>query len=1096
MPEVQPRFDRRQSKIHEQLVRLIGPGPAGFFRDVCRLFQDPPPFESAGNMAANSLRELKSAIKDVLLPGKEAKGDNADEKNIKEIAAAFGLASDHDIVRLWTSLDLATLTHRDNLNPPRSIDDVREAWETFQDLLSMLLDSFESVFADVYKRIDAIVSKEPTTRNVKYLLGRVPNNPHVWAHIFSQVQGCDWLRRFVKAGVFNNPPSFGFWPQAQYLNRMAETCPEDVGPVLESVMETWNYFTHHNALEALRFIEPAAAGRVLERSAEAVRHAKEHDTYLALEIAKKAAAITDKQLSSALNVFSTLLKLERENGASGERGYRGARELVSALGYHTYADIVGEPLHRVIEIAPQQLIGRLVEVLDVALLSVYAGTKPKDFSKGWMPAIEPHEQNTYHYEALPRLVEGIRDAAEVAVAADPVALQPIVEDLIGREWQILDRLALHLLGRFGDPNEDFVQRLLVDEKMFFNYDLRHEYGVLLRRIYPALSNGDQNRLRSWMVEGPRYIPATASEEDREYVQKAWSHQRLSWIRDNLPRLESARLRELDAEFGAADETDDFSGYISGPFSGPTSPKNADDLKSMKVPKIVDYLREWQPSGEHMFMRGGFAPTREGLGRQLQDIVKARAAEFAAAADSFVDVDVTYLRAMVNGLTDAVKDGVAFDWFPVLRLCAWSVAQPRQIPGRDAKRFDSDADWGGARAAIARLLTSGFRAKGDARLPDEARRQAWAVLLPITDDPDPEPTRETEERDAFSIAINSTRGAAIEAVFQYVQWIRGGFKAPREANAFSDVPEVEPVLERHLNVGVDPSRAIRAMYGQWLFFLHVLFPGWIAARRDVLFPTDRPELADAVLDSYLAWGQYMSPEFNQLLSPVLRRSIEVIEPGEEEPSSESKAFSRLGQRVIAMYLYGEFELVDDSLVARFFARAGKETRVQVLSLVPQTITQEDDAKQTQMRDRAVALWEWRVTTSTDDDLRAFGQWVESPLFDAGWRLAQLRSVLDRIGKVDVDYRLIQTLGDLSSQFPAETFYCARAIIETGMDPMRVYGLTYRGDLQRIVHVARLAGNDELRKDATGFANTLVARGFTDFRKVLEPDYQPPGIDDEE
>jgi len=45
----------------------------------------------------------------------------------------------------------------------------------------MLLDSFESVFADVYTRIDAIVANEPTTDSVKYLLGRVPNNPQVWA---------------------------------------------------------------------------------------------------------------------------------------------------------------------------------------------------------------------------------------------------------------------------------------------------------------------------------------------------------------------------------------------------------------------------------------------------------------------------------------------------------------------------------------------------------------------------------------------------------------------------------------------------------------------------------------------------------------------------------------------------------------------------------------------------------------------------------------------------------------------------------------------------------------------------------------------------
>jgi hypothetical protein len=69
-----------------------------------------------------------------------------------------------------------------------------------------------------------------------------------------------------------------------------------------------------------------------------------------------------------------------------------------------------------------------------------------------------------------------------------------------------------------------------------------------------------------------------------------------------------------------------------------------------------------------------------------------------------------------------------------------------------------------------------------------------------------------------------------------------------------------------------------------------------------------------------------------------------------------------------------------------------------------------------------------------------------------------------------------------------------MIGNGMDPMRVYGLMHRGDLQRIIHAARTAGDEHLRKDATAFANALVAQGLTEFRKVLDPSYSPPSLEE--
>ena len=150
----------------------------------------------------------------------------------------------------------------------------------------------------------------------------------------------------------------------------------------------------------------------------------------------------------------------------------------------------------------------------------------------------------------------------------------------------------------------------------------------------------------------------------------------------------------------------------------------------------------------------------------------------------------------------------------------------------------------------------------------------------------------------------------------------------------------------------------------------------------------------------------------------------------------------------------------------------------------------------MRQRAVALWEWRLASATDTELRGFGGWIDREEFDPAWRLAQLKAVLERIGTVDMDYRIAETLGRLANQFPAEALGCVQLLVGgENIDVMRVHRFMYRGDLQRIIHAARTSGDDPLRRQATAFANALVARGLQQFREVLNPAYQPPPVSDD-
>jgi hypothetical protein len=66
----------------------------------------------------------------------------------------------------------------------------------------------------------------------------------------------------------------------------------------------------------------------------------------------------------------------------------------------------------------------------------------------------------------------------------------------------------------------------------------------------------------------------------------------------------------------------------------------------------------------------------------------------------------------------------------------------------------------------------------------------------------------------------------------------------------------------------------------------------------------------------------------------------------------------------------------------------------------------------------------------------------------------------------------------------------------MDSMKVHALMYRRDLHRIIGAGFASPDEAVQKDATAFANELVARGFNQFRDVLDPDYKLPDEPDDD
>jgi len=165
-PKTPPAYrfnDPRQERIYRRLL-LVGPGPTAFYRDVCRLMAAGPVVDATTHLVAHLLREIESAIRDVLLPrGHVApKGKGKHRAEIEAILRAYGIDPSDPAAVAWLRLSddahderLAPFAHRDSLGAPRRLDDAfREFVTEVEAIFDVVLQRFEGRFLGSLPVID------------------------------------------------------------------------------------------------------------------------------------------------------------------------------------------------------------------------------------------------------------------------------------------------------------------------------------------------------------------------------------------------------------------------------------------------------------------------------------------------------------------------------------------------------------------------------------------------------------------------------------------------------------------------------------------------------------------------------------------------------------------------------------------------------------------------------------------------------------------------------------------------------------------------------------------------------------------------------
>ncbi len=1127
-----PRFrftNPRQERIYRRLL-LVGPGPADFYRDACQLLASPRGLATTAHLVAHLLREIESALRDVLetvadmssvqQASKQGQGHKAE---IIAILRALDIAETDPMAQAWLRLaekdyGLASRAHRDRLDPPRQMDaEFQVVWSEMEAILDAVLDRFEARYGKVVEVLDDLLKrKTPSPADIDKLTQNIPNNLVARGHLFDHLQSAEWLGPLRKAGFFRRPaqpevnPENGSaqlpgWPESRYLARVAKEHPVEV---LEIILEA----------------EPTQNARV---HADFLDGAKEMPADFAVRL---VAAVTG-WLESDYGAFLLIdriqgLIIQLAEGGQGEGALNLARALLAlSAGRHDPASLFpSEPVPRFERWFYKDVLDKISPVLtrtsgsrwleamsellaDAVRFTLPEGERegPEDRSEWWRQAIEDHGQNEPQDPVTDRLVVAVRDAALELVGRDASTISNVVAMLEARPFKIFRRIALHVLRSFPDAGWALIVERLTNGAYFDDSAFHHEYFHLARECFAKLDPTSQAVILGWIDEGPDVGQVNArlqerlgreptAEELNDWLD-SWRFHKLTPLHDALTGAWRERYDQLAKRFPAEDHPD-FLIYSSGAvYTGFPSPKNVEELRGMPLPDLVTFLKTWEPGG------GPLEASPEGLAQKLTALAKSDPEGFGADAPQFKGLDPTYVRAVLDGLQQTVREGKAIPWQPVLDLCAWVVTQPRDHVEREKSVREADPDWGWARRTAARLLDDGL-ASGPAEIPIRLRSQVWDVLRPLTEDPEPTPEYVAKyggsNMDPSTLSINTVRGEAMHAAMRYGLWVRKALEkvpegAERLKRGFDDIPELKAVLEGHLDVAIDPSPAIRAVYGQWFPFLALLDEQWARQNVSKIFPMDdasRP-LWNAAWGTYVTYSQPYDNTF-PLLAEQYRYAVDLLGSGSKERVAlRENPESHVAEHLMQLYWRGKI-LLDgaDNLLGRFYLKASVELRAYALEHVGRALSNTNGAVDVAILDRMKRLWEWRLAVARDSgnvapfgpELAAFGWWFRSGKFDDAWAIEQLKNSLEVTHQTYREtYVVMERLAEIAPRMSLKAIECAALIIAG--DAEGWVARLHREELRRILQTGLASDEPGARQAAADLVNRLVAHGELDFRDLL-------------
>ncbi|MBN9618504.1 MAG: hypothetical protein J0H43_02050, partial [Actinobacteria bacterium] len=741
--------------------------------------------------------------------------------------------------------------------------------------------------------------RKPTDEQVSEILRRIPTL-QLRRAFFEGLQNPLWVEPLAKAGCFTTPPEPErtednlvrdlFWPEIDYLIRMAPAVPDAVVDILLKLRQTNNAWVRRGAFTIGSAIPAQYAARLrplLESwssSGFGWRTDPREMIKLAVNLLRDGEYETGKWLTNLLFKPRPAGKGRHKGGLIDEFWYeQGLPEVVAVLGPG------GLELALPWLVQAERQAGRYKAGHDWT--SVHRG------SIGAREHAHPSIEDA--------LTDAVRDLAVKAIGEDPATA---VDRLLTTKMLLTRRIAIFgatkVLQSIDVDDKadssliDACRRLLSDPDSL-DPSARIEFGQLARvtaardpgalaSIRPALDERqrqDGERLRLWLADNrPDETPI------EEQVRETHDRTRHLWLAtvgaDALPPELRQELEELDAQLGAIEEPLKVTPRVTS-WSGPNSPISQAEMSAMSPTELVAHLESWH-SAEG---RWGPEPSHEGQGRGLAMLLTSDPIALSGIEGLVERLRPTYLRAILEGWTAAFNADLDLDWPRVVTLVRDVLAHGEQstfpVEGRE---FDDDPDFRGAKQAAERLLGELAKDRQVSRIPGKAMAELAMMLI-----------ESTEDHSAWG-EYNSADSGGMDPLTLSLNWrwpvrLRGLANLVAHGPNASWYESARTAFDREV-AREDNLGASHAVLGESLGRLMRADGDWVRSRATNWFGSQDGATSSQQIALTTAMAvHFYSHEMFELLAPAMTAAIRSSAPIAAGWKSESAPLQRIGEWVI-------------------------------------------------------------------------------------------------------------------------------------------------------------------------------------------------------
>jgi hypothetical protein len=231
----------------------------------------------------------------------------------------------------------------------------------------------------------------------------------------------------------------------------------------------------------------------------------------------------------------------------------------------------------------------------------------------------------------------------------------------------------------------------------------------------------------------------------------------------------------------------------------------------------------------------------------------------------------------------------------------------------------------------------------------------------------------------------------------------------------------------------------------------------------------------------------TPPYNNLLDvlrPVYLRSAELAgtNTGRFNWMNADPA-AKLGEHIATFYWRGIITL-DDNLLTTYWRNATVAARGHTVEFLGRS-AHEATALTGDVQNRLLAFWAWArqhvQQGETAGELGGFAWWFASDGLPVEWRLRQMTELLQAGVRPEAEFLIADMLPSLAEQHPL----AAARILRLWLERSEPWTVDARHEqIERVLRAAYQEGDPDARRLAEETANWLGARGFRQFRSVIQ------------